>query len=109
MLFNESDADAFFLEYDTPRAGTFEPLRFLPEGKMAVLGLVSTKTPVLEPKDQLKRRLDDAARFAPLDRLGITPQCGFSSTYRGNPVTVEDEKKKLALLVEVAGEVWGAA
>jgi 5-methyltetrahydropteroyltriglutamate--homocysteine methyltransferase len=109
MLFNESDADAFFLEYDTPRAGTFEPLRFLPEGKMAVLGLVSTKTPVLEPKDQLKRRLDDAARYAPLDRLGITPQCGFSSTYRGNPVTVEDEKKKLALLVEVAGEVWGGA
>jgi len=106
-LFNDSDADAFFLEYDTPRAGGFEPLRFLPEDKIAVLGLVSTKTPVLEAPDALKRRLDAAAKFTPLERLGITPQCGFSSTYRGNPVTVEDEKKKLALLVQVADQVWG--
>jgi len=106
-LFNDSTADAFFLEYDTPRAGGFEPLRFLPKGKLAVLGLVSTKTPALEQKSALKRRLDDAAKFTPLDRLGITPQCGFSSTYRGNPVTVEDEKKKLELLVQVADEVWG--
>ena len=106
-LFNDCDADAFFLEYDTPRAGGFEPLRFLPKDKIAVLGLVSTKTPILESKDVLKRRLDDAAKFASLQRLGITPQCGFSSTYRGNPVTVDDQKKKLALLVEVADEVWG--
>jgi 5-methyltetrahydropteroyltriglutamate--homocysteine methyltransferase len=106
-LFNDCNADAFFLEYDTPRAGTFEPLRFLPKDKIAVLGLVSTKTPVLEKKDALKKRLDEATKFTPLDRLGITPQCGFSSTYRGNPVTVDDQKKKLALLVEVADEVWG--
>ena len=105
--FNACDADAFFLDYDRPRAGGFEPLRFLPDDKTAVLGLVSTKTPVLEDKEALKRRLGEAAKFAPMDGLGITPQCGFSSTYRGNPVTVEDQRRKLALLVEVADEVWG--
>jgi len=106
-LFNEVNVEAYFLEYDSPRAGDFRPLRFLPKGKIAVLGLVTTKRPELETKDELKRRIEDAAKFAPLEQLALSPQCGFSSTVEGNKVTVDDEVKKLRLVVEVAREVWG--
>ncbi len=108
-LFNELKIDGFFLEYDTPRAGDFKPLRFVPKGKMVVLGLITTKVPQLESKDELKRRIDEAARYVPLDQLALSPQCGFSSTVEGNKVTVADEIAKLRLAVEVAEEVWGSA
>jgi len=106
-LFGRIEADAFFLEYDTDRAGDFAPLRYVPEDKFVVLGLVSTKTPRLEDKDALKRRIDDAARRVPLERLCVSPQCGFSSTVHGNQITVDDERRKLALVVELARDVWG--
>jgi len=110
VLFNRIDVDAYCLEYDTPRAGDFSPLRFLPAGKRVILGLVSTKTPKLESKEQLKRRIDEAARFVPLDRLGLSPQCGFSSGGGGGQtVTQDDTRKKLELVMQVAREVWGEA
>jgi 5-methyltetrahydropteroyltriglutamate--homocysteine methyltransferase len=107
VLFNAIDVTGYFLEYDSPRAGDFAPLRFLPKGKVAVLGLVTTKLPELETKDALKRRIDAAARYVALDQLALSPQCGFSSTIQGNKVTVADEVAKLRLVVEVAREVWG--
>lgn len=106
VLFNQIDVDGYFLEYDTERAGSFEPLRFVPAGKVAALGMVSTKTPALETKDDLKRRIDAASRFAPLERLSLTTQCGFASSVRGNPLSEDDEIAKLARIVEVAAEVW---
>jgi 5-methyltetrahydropteroyltriglutamate--homocysteine methyltransferase len=109
LLFNECNADAFFLEYDTERAGGFEPLRHLPVDKVAVLGLVTTKVPDLETAEDIKRRIDDASQYAPLDNLAISPQCGFSSTVGGNPLTIDDERRKLELLVSVATDVWGSA
>jgi 5-methyltetrahydropteroyltriglutamate--homocysteine methyltransferase len=109
LLFNAIGVDGYLLEYDSPRAGDFSPLRFLPKGKIAVLGLVTTKSPQLETKDELKRRIDEASRYAPLERLALSPQCGFSSGIGGNAMTVEDEIRKLALVVETAREVWGAA
>jgi methionine synthase II (cobalamin-independent) len=109
VLFGETKIDGFFLEYDTPRAGDFKPLRFVPKGKKIVLGLVTTKLPQLESKDELKRRIDEAAKYVPIEQLCLSPQCGFSSTIEGNKVTVEDEMKKLRLVVEVAREVWGEA
>lgn len=109
LLFGESRVHAFFLEYDSGRAGGFEPLRHLPADKIAVLGLVSTKSPRLETADELKRRIDAAARFAPLDNLAISPQCGFSSTVAGNPLAIDDQRRKLELLVSVAADVWGGA
>jgi len=109
LLFNDIAVDGYFLEYDSPRAGSFAPLRFLPKGKTAVLGLVTTKSPALETKDELKRRIDEAARYAPLDQLALSPQCGFSSGIGGNAMTVEDEMAKLRLVVETAQEVWGSA
>ena len=108
FVFNEIPVDAFFLEYDSPRAGTFEPLRFVPKGKTIVLGLVSTKTPQLESADLLKKRIDEASRYVPLDRLCLSPQCGFSSNYLGNPVTIDDQKRKLELVVSVAESVWSS-
>lgn len=105
--FSEVEVDGFFLEYDTPRAGSFTPLQFVPKGKVAVLGLVTSKSPKLESKDELKRRIDEAAKFLPLDQLALSPQCGFASTIEGNPLTEDDEKRKLALIVDVAREVWG--
>ncbi|HEX2464956.1 MAG TPA: 5-methyltetrahydropteroyltriglutamate--homocysteine S-methyltransferase [Thermoanaerobaculia bacterium] len=105
-LFSEAPVDAFLLEFDTARAGGFAPLRFLPAGKRAMLGLVSTKTPRLESADELARLIDRAAEHAPLDRLGICPQCGFASTVGGNPLTADDQRRKLALVVEVARRVW---
>src|SRR5436190_17538680 len=98
--------DAFFMEFDTERAGGFEPLRFVPKGKKVVLGLVSSKLPELESKDHLKRRIDEAAKYTPLENMCISPQCGFSSTHHGNNLTVEQEKAKLKLCIEVAREVW---
>jgi 5-methyltetrahydropteroyltriglutamate--homocysteine methyltransferase len=109
FVFNEIDVDAFFLEYDSPRAGSFEPLRFVPKSKTVVLGLISTKTPELESPDFLKQRIDEASAIIPLERLCVSPQCGFSSNYLGNPVTIEDERRKLALVVDVATSVWGTA
>jgi 5-methyltetrahydropteroyltriglutamate--homocysteine methyltransferase len=107
-LFNELPIDVFLLEYDTERAGDFAPLRHLPAGKRALLGLVSTKTADLESPDELRRRIDEAARHTDIDRLGICPQCGFASTVGGNPVTEDDERRKLELIVEVANQVWGS-
>jgi 5-methyltetrahydropteroyltriglutamate--homocysteine methyltransferase len=109
LLFNEIDMDGYFLEYDSPRAGSFEPLRFLPKGKIAVLGLITTKSGKLESKDAVKRRIDEAAKFAPLEQLCLSPQCGFSSGIDGNAMTVEEEIAKLKLVIEVAHEVWGSA
>ena len=106
-LFNQLDVDGFFLEYDDERSGTFEPLRHVPPGKLVVLGIVTTKRGELESKDVLKRRLDDAARYVDLDQVCISPQCGFSSTFEGNSLSVDQEKAKLALLVELADEIWG--
>jgi 5-methyltetrahydropteroyltriglutamate--homocysteine methyltransferase len=107
-LFNRLEVGTYCLEYDTGRSGDFSPLRFLPKGKRVILGLVSTKTPALESKDQLKRRVEAAAKFAPLDQLGIGPQCGFSSGGGGGQtVTQDDTRRKLELVMEVAGEIWG--
>jgi 5-methyltetrahydropteroyltriglutamate--homocysteine methyltransferase len=106
-LFNELQIDGFFLEYDDARSGGFEPLRFVPEGKMVVLGLVTTKRGELEAKDELKRRVEEASRYVPLDQLCLSPQCGFSSTVEGNLVTHEQQVAKLRLIVETAEEIWG--
>jgi len=106
-VFNQIQVDGFFLEYDTERAGSFEPLRFMPRGKKVVLGLVSSKFPELESKDALKRRIEAASRYVPLEELCLSPQCGFSSTHHGNKITVDDQRRKLELVVEVAREVWG--
>jgi len=100
------NVDAFFMEYDSDRAGGFEPLRFVPDDKFVVLGLVTSKTPELESKDALKRRIEEAAKYVDLDRLCLSPQCGFSSTHHGNAVTPDDQRKKLALVQETAAEVW---
>jgi 5-methyltetrahydropteroyltriglutamate--homocysteine methyltransferase len=106
-LFNELDVDGFFLEYDDERSGGFEPLRFVPKGKQVVLGLVTTKRPELESKDALKRRIEDAATYVPLDQICLSGQCGFASTAEGNALTADDQKAKLELIVSVADEVWG--
>jgi len=106
-VFNETHVDGYFLEFDTARAGGFEPLRLVPGGKKVVLGLVSTKTPVLERKDDLKRRIDDAARYVPLENLCVSPQCGFASSHHGNLLSHDDQWRKLELVVEVARDVWG--
>jgi len=106
-LFNALNIGFYFLEYDTPRAGDFTPLRFVPDGKIVVLGLVSTKTAQIEDKTELKRRLDEAAKFLPLDRLAVSPQCGFASVDSGNPVTPECQRRKLELVCAVARDIWG--
>jgi len=106
-LLNELKHDRFLFEYDTPRAGGFEPLRFLPKGKIMVLGLVSTKVPRLETVDELKRRIDEAAQYVPHEQLAISPQCGFSSDVVGNLISEDDQKRKLEVVVETARQVWG--
>ena len=106
-LFNALDIAFYFLEYDTPRAGTFAPLRLVPRHKTVVLGLVSTKTPAMERKDELTRRIEDAARHLDLDRLAVSPQCGFASLDTGNPISPEIQERKLRLVVELAREIWG--
>ncbi|HEY2320934.1 MAG TPA: 5-methyltetrahydropteroyltriglutamate--homocysteine S-methyltransferase [Solirubrobacteraceae bacterium] len=106
-LFGRLDVDGFFLEFDDERSGGFEPLRFVPPGKMVVLGLVTTKRPELEDKDELRRRIEEAARYVSIDQLCLSPQCGFSSTLEGNALTYDEQKAKLELVVETAAEVWG--
>jgi 5-methyltetrahydropteroyltriglutamate--homocysteine methyltransferase len=108
VLFNQINSDAYFMEYDTDRAGGFEPLRFVPRGhKVVVLGLVTSKAGALESKDELKRRIDQAAKYLPLEQLALSPQCGFASTEEGNLLTEDEQWAKLSLCVEVAREVWG--
>ena len=106
-VFNELNVDGFFLEYDDERSGTFEPLRFVPKGKMIVLGLITSKKGALEKKDDIKRRIDAAAKYVDLDQLALSPQCGFASTVLGNLLTEDEQYAKLSLVVEVAKEVWG--
>ena len=106
QLFNDLAVDRILAEYDSPRAGTFEPLRFVPEGKTVVLGLITTKEPALEDADQLKGRIEEASHIVPLDRLALSPQCGFASTLPGNLLTFEDQRAKLDLLVRVARDTW---
>jgi 5-methyltetrahydropteroyltriglutamate--homocysteine methyltransferase len=106
-LFTQLDVDGFFLEYDDERSGGFEPLRFVPEGKRVVLGLVTTKKGTLEDKDALKRRIEEASRFVPLEQLCLSPQCGFSSTVDGNSLSYAEQIAKLELVVETAAEIWG--
>jgi 5-methyltetrahydropteroyltriglutamate--homocysteine methyltransferase len=108
-LLKEMDIDAYFMEYDDDRSGDFRPLRYLPKGKTVVLGLVTTKFGQLESKDTLKRRIDEAAKYAPMEQLALSPQCGFSSTVHGNNIAVEDQRSKLRLVIETAQEVWGSA
>lgn len=107
-LFNEIDVEGYFLEYDDQRSGGFEPLRFVPKGKkMVVLGLITSKRPMLESKDEIKARIAEAAKYVPLEQLAISPQCGFASSHHGNPVTPDDQKRKLELVVSIARDVWG--
>jgi 5-methyltetrahydropteroyltriglutamate--homocysteine methyltransferase len=107
ILFNKINIQAYFMEYDSERAGGFEPLRFVPKGKSVVLGLVTSKFGTLESKDELKRRIDEAAKFIPLEQLCLSPQCGFASTEEGNILAEDEQWAKLARIVEVAHEVWG--
>jgi 5-methyltetrahydropteroyltriglutamate--homocysteine methyltransferase len=107
MLFNAIGVHGYFMEFDTARAGGFEPLRFVPKGKHVVLGLVTSKAGVLESRDELKRRLDEAAKFVDIDQLCLSPQCGFASTEEGNVLAEEEQWAKLRMIVEVAQEVWG--
>jgi 5-methyltetrahydropteroyltriglutamate--homocysteine methyltransferase len=107
ILFNDIAVDAYFMEYDSDRAGGFEPLRFVPKGKMVVLGLVTSKSGKLESKDELKRRIEQAAKHVPLDQLCLSPQCGFASTEEGNILAEDEQWAKLAMIVELADEVWG--
>ena len=106
-FFANTNINHFLLEYDTPRAGDFAPLRFVPKTKGVVLGLVSTKTPALESMDLMKRRVAEATRYIDLERLAISPQCGFASTVAGNPLSDADERAKLTLVVEAAKIIWG--
>jgi 5-methyltetrahydropteroyltriglutamate--homocysteine methyltransferase len=106
-LFGGVGVDRFLLEYDTGRAGGFEPLRFVRPGTVVVLGLISSKVPQLESQDDLRRRIDQAARYVPLENLAISPQCGFASTAAGNVLTIEQEKRKLELVIDTAQKVWG--
>jgi 5-methyltetrahydropteroyltriglutamate--homocysteine methyltransferase len=107
LLFNGIDVDGYFMEWDTDRAGGFEPLRFLPKGKTVVLGLVTSKTGTLEKKDDVKRRIEEAAKFVDLDQLCLSPQCGFASTEEGNALAEDEQWAKLATIVEVSREIWG--
>jgi 5-methyltetrahydropteroyltriglutamate--homocysteine methyltransferase len=108
VLFNQINSDAYFMEYDTDRAGGFEPLRFVPRGrKIVVLGIMTSKTGALESKDELKRRIDEATKYLPLEQLALSPQCGFASTEEGNTLSEDEQWAKLSRCVEVAQEVWG--
>jgi 5-methyltetrahydropteroyltriglutamate--homocysteine methyltransferase len=105
-LFNELPHQRFLLEYDTPRAGSFAPLRFVPKGKMIVLGLITTKVPQLEQVDELRKRIDQASKYISVDQLAISPQCGFASDVVGNLISADDQKRKLETMVETARQVW---
>jgi 5-methyltetrahydropteroyltriglutamate--homocysteine methyltransferase len=106
-LFGQLEVDGFFLEYDDARSGGFEPLRFVPKNKIVVLGLITTKRGAIESKDMLKRRIEEASKYVPLEQLCLSPQCGFSSTVEGNSLTLEEQMAKLRLVAETAREVWG--
>lgn len=106
-LFNAMPVDGYFMEWDTDRAGGFEPLRFLPKGKSVVLGLVTSKTGTLESKDDIKRRIEEATKYADLDQLCLSPQCGFASTEEGNTLAEDEQWAKLRMIIEIAEEVWG--
>jgi 5-methyltetrahydropteroyltriglutamate--homocysteine methyltransferase len=106
-VFGEVEVDRFLLEYDTERSGSFAPLRFVPPGKTVVLGLVSSKVPELESVDTLRRRIDEASQYLPLEQLALSPQCGFASTSQGNLLTLDDQRRKLELVAETARAVWG--
>jgi 5-methyltetrahydropteroyltriglutamate--homocysteine methyltransferase len=108
-LFKDLAIDGYFLEYDDPRSGDFRPLRVVPKGKTVVLGLVTTKLGELESKDSIKHRIDEAAKFMPLDQMCLSPQCGFSSTVHGNEIAREAQAAKMKLVIETAREVWGAS
>ena len=108
-VFGGAGVDLLFLEFDSERSGDFAPLRHVPVDTTVVLGLVSSKTPVLEPRDDLLRRIDEASKVVPVERLALSPQCGFASTIGGNELTEDDEKRKLARIVEVCEAVWGSA
>jgi 5-methyltetrahydropteroyltriglutamate--homocysteine methyltransferase len=105
-LFGELNVDGYFLEFDDARSGTFAPLRFVPKGKKVVLGLLTSKRGELEKKDDLKRRVDEATKYVPLDQICLSPQCGFSSTSEGNAITVDQQFQKLRMVVETAREIW---
>jgi 5-methyltetrahydropteroyltriglutamate--homocysteine methyltransferase len=107
LLFNAINVHGYFMEYDSDRAGGFEPLRFVPKGKTVVLGLVTSKTGTLESKDDIKRRIDQATKFIALDQLCLSPQCGFASTEEGNILAEDEQWAKLRMIVELAEEVWG--
>jgi 5-methyltetrahydropteroyltriglutamate--homocysteine methyltransferase len=109
VLFNELGVDCYFLEYDDARSGDFRPLRFVPKGKIVVLGLVTTKLGSLESRDELRKRIEEAAKHVPLEQLCLSPQCGFSSTVHGNVLAVEAQAAKIRLVVDTAREVWGNA
>ena len=107
-VFNQTDVDVYFMEYDSERAGGLEPLRLLPKGNKRVMpGFITTKTPVLEDIDDLQRRFDDASQYADIEQLGIAPQCGFASTEEGNDLTEDEQRQKLELVVSVAEKIWG--
>ena len=106
-LFTSLEADRFLLEYDTERAGGFEPLRFVPRGKIVVLGLVTTKQGQLESQDELRQRIDEAAKYVPIENLALSPQCGFASSFSGNLLSLDDQRRKLELVVDTARKVWG--
>ena len=107
ILFNDTNIQAYFMEYDTERAGGFEPLRFVPKDKVVVLGLVTSKSGKLESKDEIKRRIEEAAKFVPLEQLCLSPQCGFASTEEGNILAEDEQWAKLERIVDIAREVWG--
>ena len=107
MLFNTIKVHGYFMEYDSERAGGFEPLRFVPKGKTVVLGLVTSKSGQLESRDELKRRIDEAAKFVDIEQLCLSPQCGFASTEEGNVLAEDEQWAKLRMIVELAEEVWG--
>lgn len=107
MVFGGLDVDGIFMEFDTDRAGGFEPLSFVPDGRIVVLGLITTKTPELEDPDTVKRRIDEAAQYVPLENLCLSPQCGFSSSHSGHPLRLEDQTRKFETIVGVARDVWG--
>jgi 5-methyltetrahydropteroyltriglutamate--homocysteine methyltransferase len=106
VMFNKINVHGYFMEFDSERAGGFEPLRFVPKGKQVVLGLVTSKTGTLESKDEIRRRIDQAAKFVPLDQLCLSPQCGFASTEEGNVLAEDEQWAKLRMIVEIAEEVW---
>ena len=107
VMFNTINVHGYFMEFDSERAGGFEPLRFVPKGKQVVLGLVTSKSGTLESKDEIKRRIDQAAKFVPMDQLCLSPQCGFASSEEGNILAEEEQWAKLRMIVEIANEVWG--